>query len=242
MEKLLEKVKEFFRELGKNMKFYIIGILTGCLLGGFMVYQNMKPKDPMIIGQVAGSETSDVIMNQGVFTHTSAEFEDAILGKAKENTELIVMEQPITMATTITRAGLGNLAIFSKVKNVTFHANGLYTVDLSKIARSQIKVDHTAHVVVLQIPHAALHSVNLDVDSMEFEDTERGLLAFGDIKLTAEEQNMLESAALKDMTERLSAEEMLKDADQMAILKVYEIMEPIITSVAANYHITITMI
>ena len=239
MEKFWKKTVEFVKDCSKELKHVCVGILIGAILGGFLVYQHTKPKDPMIAGQVPGAETADVVLNQGVFSHTAAEFEDVILGKARENTELIVMEQPITMATTITRAVLGNLAIFSKMKNVTFHANGLYTVDLSEITRSNIKVDQNARMVILQIPHAVLHSVNLDVDSMEFEDTERGLLAFGEIKLTAEEQNSLESAAVKSMTERLSSEASMADADKMAILKVYEIMEPIVTTVASNYHITV---
>ena len=163
------------------------------------------------------------------------DFEEAVLGAASEHSELIVMEQPLSINTTITRSGLGNLAIFSKVKDVTYYGTGVYTVDLSRIDAGHIRLDEFNRRVNILIPHAVLQYVNPDLEKTEFQDTEKGWLAFGDIKLTAEEQNELEKSVHAAMEERLNEDDLLIQADEFAILKTWEIFQPLITAVSPEY-------
>lgn len=41
--------------------------------------------------------------------------------------------------------------------------------------------------VTVEIPHAVLRYVNIDIDKIEFEKTDKAILGFGDIKLTQEQ-------------------------------------------------------
>jgi hypothetical protein len=77
--------------------------------------------------------------------------------------------------------------------------------------------------------------VNPDLSRTEFQDTEKGWLAFGDIKLTTEESNELEKSVMSAMEERLNQDDLLIQADEFAVLKTWEIFQPIIASVSPEY-------
>ena len=89
----------------------------GILAALFFMYQSLKPKTPEAIEPV---EDHDVTLeNNGIFGFTVADFEEPILGEATRQQLLIVDEQEVSVATTISDAGLFNWSIFAKVKNWT---------------------------------------------------------------------------------------------------------------------------
>ena len=209
------------------LKGALIGLLCGMLIAYFILdrmYQNMM-----------NAQTETPAETEEPSGPSSVEFEEAVLEAASEHSELIVMEQPLSIPTTITKSGLGNLAIFSKVKDVTYYGTGVYTVDLSKIDAKHIRTDIFNRTVSILIPHAVLQYVNPDLSRTEFQDTEKGWLAFGDIKLTTEESNELEKSVMSAMEERLNQDDLLIQADEFAVLKTWEIFQPIIASVSPEY-------
>lgn len=211
----------------KSIKSLVIGIIIG-LIGGFLlssVLLNNGGSDP-----ISSEEISDSVM-----THTELDFESVILGEAQEHQELIVMEQPLEVSTTITKFGLGNLDIFSKVKDVTYTGKGQYTVDMSGIDKEHIDVDNENKVVKITIPHTVLQEVILDVNNIQFEDTEKGLLSFGELSLTPEQQNKIEVSVRETMKETLDSEELFAQADEFASLKTWQIFQPLVTSVSPEY-------
>ncbi len=219
-EKSPKRWSDFFRGLAVG---FLCGILCFWLIGNASSLFSL------------GSEHDVMIDDEGFHGYTAADFENTILSAASEHQELIVMEQPLSIQTTLTKAGLGSLPIFSKVKNVTYYGSGIYTVDLSCISASKIRVDEEAHTVKVSIPHAVLQYIQPDLQAAEFDDTEKGWLAFGDITLTAEEQNELEQSVENSMRERLVEKELFEQADRLALLKTWEIFQPLITAVSPEY-------
>ncbi|MBR3349194.1 MAG: DUF4230 domain-containing protein [Solobacterium sp.] len=212
------------------LKGCLIGLLCGALLCYFVLdrmYRNMMAEQ--------NTHQSESVIDESPVTFTVADFEQAVLGAASEHSELIVMEQPLSINTTITKSGLGNLSIFSKMKDVTYYGTGVYTVDLSRIDTKHIFLDTFNKRVNILIPHAALQYVNPDLDRTEFQDTEKGWLAFGDIRLTAEESNELEKSVRSAMEERLNEDDLLIQADEFAVLKTWEIFQPLISAVSPEY-------
>jgi hypothetical protein len=165
----------------------------------------------------------------------AADFKDAVAGKATKQKQLVVMEQDLHETTTFTQAGLANLSIFSMYKDVTYYATGVYTVDLQNIDQYHITVDDDTKTVTILIPHAVLQYVTPDLSKTEFEDTSKGLLAFGDIELTAEEQNQLEQSVINTMTDTFNEETYTTLADKYAKLSTWEIFQPIVSSVSPEY-------
>ncbi|MBQ1288967.1 MAG: DUF4230 domain-containing protein [Erysipelotrichaceae bacterium] len=217
------------------LKGVILGILVGFILTVGISYHFRKP----LLQKIEHlKETTDLFLDNTFLGYTAADFEEGVIGAATEHKELIVMEQEISVTTTITKAGLANLEIFSKSKDITMVGAGVYTVDLSGIRLSNIEVDNEEKVVRIHIPHAKLQYVNIDFSRTQFSDTEKGLLAFGDISLTTEQQNELQVSVEQAMRQELETNEnVLKNADEMAVMKTWEIFQPLITSVAVDYRV-----
>ena len=242
--------------IAKLGKTFIGGLLIGAVLGiagglfgGYLLFKGApQPQEsaPVTAAQLASElvvtvpqvEEADLtIDNDGVLGYTAADFQDAVLGGASEHQELIVFEQELSIPTTLTKSGLGNLAIFSKMKNITYYGTGVYTVDLSRMDSDHILVDEDDQVVTILIPHTVLQYVNAELEKTEFEETDKGILSFGEIKLTPEETGILETAVLTAMRERLDAADMYREADRFATLKTWEIFQPLVTAVSPAYKV-----
>ena len=235
-EEMMNLAKSAISSVGKSKKSkgFIPGVIIGVIIG--IVLSTVLGLGNLLTNEVnEGKETVDEILDESLLGYTALDFENVILGKASEHQELIVMEQPILVETKITKAGLGNLEIFSKVKDVTYSGTGVYTVDLSKIDANHIKVDMDKKTVEVTIPHAVLQYVNPDLQGAKFEDTEKGLLAFGDLALTTEQQNEIEISVKNTMSQTLNNKEFFDQADEFAKLKTWQIFQPLVSAVSNEF-------
>ncbi|MBR2802396.1 MAG: DUF4230 domain-containing protein [Erysipelotrichaceae bacterium] len=232
--------------LGKATKGsfrFLKGILVGLLIG-FLAGSYLTGSGLINLGEKVESVKEDVdeMLDEGFLGYTAADFQNAVLGAASEHQELIVMEQPLEITTTLTKAGLANLQIFSKTKTITYYGTGVYTVDLKDMDPAHIKVDNENKFVTISIPHTVLQYINSDLDKTEFEDTEKGLLAFGDLSLTTEQQNELALSVENSMREELTQPERFAQADEFALLKTWEIFQPLISAVSPQYRVIMDFI
>ena len=217
----------------KKKSNFFTGLIIGLVVG--FIASNLFGFSSLTDQVNEGKDTVDEIITENFIGYTSADFEEAILGAKIEHQELIVMEQPLEIETTLTKSGIGNLQIFSKIKTVTYKGSGIYTVDLSKIDKKHIEVDLDNKIVRVSIPHTILQMVNLDINSMEFDDTEKGLLAFGDLSLTMEQQNELEQTVKSSMEKRLNDTSLFEQADELAKYKTWQIFQPLISAVSNEF-------
>ena len=181
--------------------------------------------------------TITALSNQGILGNTQA-FGDAILGEARQKQELVVFEQDVEVESSITQA-LANLEIFSKTKVIHSFGTGVYTVDMSKIDTNAIAVTDNPRTVTLTIPHTQLQYITKNLEATQFEDTQRGLLGFGEVKLTQEQQNILERSIEDSMREQLESEEVFADADKAALLVVYDAYQPVIAKVDSSFALVV---
>ena len=112
-------------------------------------------------------------------------------------------------------------------------------VDLSALSENDITMDETLASVTIQIPHAKLSYVTVDLDKTEYDETQKALFAFGEIKLTSEQTNILEQNIEDAMREQLTADEILQKADTHALSQVRSLFEPIVQSVAPDFIVNI---
>lgn len=220
----------------KSKKGFIPGLIVGLVLGIALSFMfNIAFTNPL--DKVKNDV--DEIISDTFLGYTAADFKDAVLGEASQHQELIVMEQPLEIETTITKAGLGGLEIFSKTKQITYAGYGVYTVDLKDIDENHISVDEENKKVKIYINHAVLQYTNIDYDNMKFEDTEKGLLSFGDISLTMEQQNTLEKSVIDSMNDTLTKSSIMNQADEFAKMKTWEIFQPLVSAVSQEYIVEI---
>lgn len=219
---------------GKKSKGFLTGLIVGVIIG--VILASVFGLKDQLLGTVETTkESADAVIDETFTGYTAVDFKDAILGEASQHQEIIVMEQPLEIATTITKAGLGNLSVFSKVKNINYAGTGVYTVDMKSFSEDNVEVNEDDKKITVKIPHSTLQYTNIDYDSVEFEDTEKGLLAFGDLSLTTEQQNTLEQSIVSAMKEKLETEELLSKADEFAKMSVWNMFQPLVTSISPEY-------
>ena len=172
--------------------------------------------------------------------YSKFDFSDAILGESREKSDFVVLEQDITVSTKVSQA-LANLALFEKSQVIRSFGTGVYTVNLAALGADDIALDSSLEQITITIPHPALSYVTVDVEKTEFEETKKAIFAFGDIKLTNEQLNLLEQNIQETMTEQLSTADMLAKADSHAISQVQQLFDPIVRSVAPDYTVKIEL-
>ena len=180
------------------------------------------------------SHVAAELSEEAVMGNTTAEIGAAILGEARQKQELVVWEQDVEVESRISQA-LANLAVFAKTKTVRSFGTGVFTVDMSAVDEAAIAVDEQARTVTISIPHAQLQYITKDLEKTEFEDTQHAILGFGDVKLTQEQQNLLEQSIEDAMRVELESDQCLADADNAALLVVYDVFQPLITKVDDTY-------
>ena len=181
--------------------------------------------------------------NEGLFGYTAADFAQALLGDASQLKKLEVYSREVSDAATITNAGLLKLKAFTKTQILTYHGTANYTVDLSRLSEEDISVEESdeenIHKVKIQIPHAVREEINIPSDRIEFGDVDKGLLALGQIRLTAEETAKVQTEARSRMEEKLKEDKVTEEADRFAVMSVWEIYHPLIAAVSPAYDLEI---
>ena len=216
---------------GKTVFFAVLLLVIIALLL-FLAWPRisaMLAPEPAPEPTVAADLDEDAIMQ-----NTTADINEAILGEARQKRELVVWEQDVEVTSEVSQA-LANINAFRKTKTFTSFGTGVYTVDMGQITEDTISVDQDAHTVTMLIPHAQLQYVTTDLQKTEFQDTQHHLRAFGDVKLTQEQQNLLERSIEDAMRAELETDECFADADAAALLVVYDVYAPLVTKIDPTY-------
>lgn len=168
----------------------------------------------------------------------AVDFQNAVLGQTREQSELAVMEQDVTVDTAVTSA-LANLDVFRKTKTIHSSGTGVYTTDLAGVDSGCVTVDAEAGTVTVAVPNTTLRYVTVDLDKTTFEETQHALLAFGDLKLTAEQQQALSGSIEDAMRQKLDTPELLRRADEAAVKKLTALFQPVVSGVSDRFTVVI---
>ena len=200
--------------------------LTGSIKGIFEVDKPVEDHDL-------------TIENHGFLGYTAADFAEAVLKDRTQLRKLSVMYK-VSDAATITVEGLAKLKMFSKNQIITYHGTAVYTIDLSTLTSDSILLDDYNKKVTIIIPHAQLEPINIQAEDIEYGDVEKGFLAFGSIKLEPEVMARIQSEAQAKMEQKLLYDNIAAEADRFAKVAVWELYQPIISSVSAEYQLVVT--
>ena len=231
-----DAVKRAFKKYGRRSwrallspkRLLSLLVILAVLGGGIWLHERSQANEP-----VAPVEDHDLTLeNDGIFGFKAADFEEPILGEAARQRQLIVEEREVYVNTTITDTGLFNLGVFNKQQALTIHGTGQYTIDLTKITRRNISLNEQTYELTVRIPHAELHDTIFDPAQTEIGDTKNGWLAFGSIKLDAEQQKTFEVSAVEQLQAKLEEADRFTEADRFARLAAYELYQPIVRAVS----------
>ena len=193
-----------------------------------------EAKDEFSAGMA--KDDHDLIVDDPVLPgYTAADFAEAIIGDSMQLKKLEVYKQDIVDAVTITTTGLANIKLFEKAQVITYHGSAVYTVDLGDLTRSDVALDDDEKTVTLYIPHCTRETINIPEDQMEFGDVSRGFLAFGEIKLTPEQNALVQSTVREKFESKLDEAGAMEQADRFAKMSVWEIYQSVVSGVSPEY-------
>ncbi|MEW9097192.1 MAG: DUF4230 domain-containing protein [Clostridiaceae bacterium] len=203
------------KKIVKNKTFIII-ILSICLgfYGGY--YFLVKGNTNSLPGM------TKVVEKMSRKTITS----EAIVNKLKEKQELIVMEAELEDQVMLDDSW-GNFEVFKKITYINFAGKGAYTVDLSKIESSNVNIAQDNKVIYIKLPKPVVKSINIDEDKTTYK-IEKGLLRFGEIKLTPAENGVVTSKVKERMNEKLLDSSNMSKAEESSKKSLTEIIDNIL--------------
>jgi hypothetical protein len=189
---------------------------------------------------ITAPESLSALLPDETMGYSRFDFSNAILGESREKSEFVVLEQDVSVTSRVSQA-LANLALFEKSQLIRSYGTGVYSVDLSKLTEDDVALDNAKKTVTVTIPHAALSYLTVDVDKTEYEETQKAIFAFGEIKLTNEQMGLLEQSIQDAMRAELETADMLAKADASAITQVQKLFLPLVQAVAADYTVVILL-
>ena len=137
---------------------------------------------------------------------------EVLLTDVRQTRELITMEVDLK-ETLEWDASWWDTDLFKKSQRITFFGTGLYTTDLSLLDEGDIILDEENNRILIQMNKPSVKQLALNEEKTEFESTERGILRFGEIKVTPEEGEILRKLAKDKMNEELVSEKNIRKAN-----------------------------
>lgn len=216
-----------------------LGICVIIVVAILMTFQYSQLKNGSSkVKNIPEKEVQDIVVqDDDFFGYTAATFQDAILGNEQQTKVLEVYSVELADVLTISKTGLADLEVFNKVKELSYRASVQYTIDLASMTADDIQYDDVTNTLTITIPEVKQSNINPTLN--DISATEKGILAFGDIKLTAEDYYALEKQATNEMQARLDELSIITTAEKFAVHSAEDIYEPIVHAIDSSINIVV---
>lgn len=161
---------------------------------------------------------------------------ETIVKSIKQKQKLITTEINMNETMAIDNSW-GDLAVFKKVQNIDFVGTGIYTVDLSDLSSKNIEIKN--NIIKISIPKPSVESITLDENKTVYNKTDRGLLRFGEIKLSTEDQQLLLKTVKDKMKDKMLEENYYNTAINNSKKSMINLLNSIIDKTNNAYEIQI---
>lgn len=168
-------------------------------------------------------------------------FSDVILSNQNETRKLIVSTQTGTVTTNLTDRLINQLDFdfMKKTQNVSYTGTGYFVVDLDNLTAANVIEDRDKRTVTITIGHAYLQAIDIDPNNIIIDDVKESLLAWGDIKLTMADYNVIERELRTRLEEKFDTVANGQTADDLALKMVKEVYEPVVKAVDRRYSVIV---
>ena len=246
MKQELRKAERKGRRKGwfARIRTFFVGIIVGMLiLTTFTAYMHgLAVNDDfraLFTTETAVEDRDLTLINHRIFGYKAADFAEAVLGDEEQLKKLEVYSREVSDVSTLTQAGLFKIKAFSKYQLITYNGKAIYTVDLSGLKADDITLDEETKTVTIKVPAPVLEPINIPSENIQFGEVEKEAFAFGNIKLTPEQQAEVETQAKERMLQKLEDEKVIEDAKIAAEHSIWEIFQPVIANLSSRYKLKI---
>lgn len=175
-----------------------------------------------------------------IMGYKDSEITEMIAAENRELKQLIVYEQDIEAAMDITDMFL-DIEWFKKKQTVHLRATAEYIIDLAEINENDVTISHDDLTVTITIPRAELKNVVIDYTKTTFDDIERNIFGWGDIRLTPEQQNEVEKDLQEALLKEAGETPYLASADLAGIRQVEAVYKKVLTNLNKEAQIVVVL-
>ncbi|MBK1813520.1 DUF4230 domain-containing protein [Clostridium sp. YIM B02505] len=215
-----------FKKLRKKTFNIVLAFLVFTSFGCYISYRIIKDKETAKITKILPSNSN---------TKLSFITEESIVDKIQKVSKLVVVEVDLNEKMIIDNSW-GDWDVFKKLQKVDYYGKGSYSIDLSSLDSSKVKIDKLNKKITISLPKPAANTPTIDYDKTTFESTEKGLLRFGDIKLTKDESAVIDKEVISRMDNKLKETALYDEAVKNGEDTIQDLIKPIVD---ANVKISI---
>lgn len=161
--------------------------------------------------------------------------ENNLIKEVKTANKIVPLELEISQDIIIDKS-FGDLDIFKKSQSITFYAKCCYSVDLTKVEKSDIIIDKENKSITIELLQPEIFKISIEEDKTKYSDPELGLLRFGDIQLSSEEHGTLRQKLYKNFEDKMKDESLMAQAIYNTKISLQKIISDLTDD---NYAITI---
>ena len=238
--KLPEKLKAKVNALKKAV--YVI--LLAALAAGALYFAATGLHKDYAVKNDGIRDTSEEVDVDSIYlgdTGSRVTFSEVILSPQQETRKLVVSTQEAEVSYTVSQSVIEqiDLEVLRKTQCVTYKGIGYFVVDLDSLTESDLIEDTANKTLTICIGHAYLETVAIDPEKIMIGETQNGLFAFGDLKLTVSDFNDIEKELSARLKEKFNTAENGQKADDIALDMVREVYEPVVKAVNSSYSVEV---
>ncbi len=222
-------------------KVYLLLSLILLILTIVVVVISQVTKSKEAKGALEGAGEDDFNTITLADSGVKVSFSEVILGPKIESRKLIVFTQEGEVTAHLNQNVIEqlNLKALKKSQDVTYWANANFVVDLDALTEENLIDDKENKTLTILIDHPRLDAMEIDPNKIEIGEQKKGLLAFGDIKMTVQDYNDIEKELRTRFKEKFDTSANGQEADDLAIKAVTEIYTPVVKAVDSKYKLQV---
>lgn len=205
----------------KIIKKRTIILIVVCISLGFYLSYNFfikpnKAKETWVVPNVQNT-------NKKFITR------ETLINQIQKKQELITLEMEMTEQISVDDSW-GNLPVFKKIQNIDYSGTGIYTIDLSSLNNNNIDINTKTKKITAKVPSPVVKDVSINEDKTKYEDTQKGLFRFGELKLSPAEYQVIRSNVKEKMITKMGEQDLYKQALTTSSDTIKKLIEGIIQS------------
>lgn len=172
-----------------------------------------------------------------IFDNTNVDIlnEETLVNEVRSVNKIIPLQVELSESITLDNS-FGNLEILKKSKKLTFFATCSYSMDLSKLNKSDIILDKNTNEITIYLPKPEIFSINIDENKTIYSEPDLGLLRFGDIQISTEKLGYIRNTLTESFKNKMNDDALYTKA----INNTTTLLQNLINNLTAeSYKITI---
>ncbi|MDR2938788.1 MAG: DUF4230 domain-containing protein [Clostridiales bacterium] len=204
----------------KKLKSFFVLAAIFVLVGNFYAFNSKETSKAEFL---AGNKPMDIEMPEMAKILKKIKVQDVLFERINAKKELVVLETELREEIKWDES-FTDWKIFRKDQTIVFYGKAKFSTNLGEITEEMMEYNEDTEVLTIKIKKPIISSVEILEGRTEIYSTNNGLLRFGEIEITAAEQNELMKKVKNSIILELSKDNLQNQAKESATKAVKELL------------------